>query len=87
MENSDFALVREIESVIRDHLAAIKNEAHERVLKLEGIDRDEAWEQISSAVDDYGSDMLTDATYQLRQKATDYASRRWRAVAGPPRSK
>jgi hypothetical protein len=80
MEKSDFDLVQEIESVITDHLAAIKKEAHERVLKLCDIDRDEAWEQIQSAVDDYGADMLTDATWKLKQKATDYSSQRWRSV-------
>jgi hypothetical protein len=81
MSRTDLDLVREIESVITDHLAAIKKEAHERVLKLEGIDRDKAWEQISAAVEDYGGDMLTDATYGLRQQAADYAARRWQTVS------
>jgi hypothetical protein len=82
MEKSDFDLVQEIQSVITDHLAAIKKEAHERVLKLDGIDRDKAWEEISSAVDAYGGDMLTDATHWLRQQVTDYSSSRWRSVTG-----
>jgi hypothetical protein len=40
MEKSDAELVREIEAVIRDGLAAIKNEAHARILQLDGINRD-----------------------------------------------
>jgi len=78
---SDSLIVREIETVIRDHLGAIKKEAHERVLQLADVDPDKAWQQIESAVDDYGRDMLTDATHWLRTQVNAYSSTRWNAAA------
>jgi hypothetical protein len=82
MEKSDFELVQEIQSVTTDHLAAIKKEAPERVLKLDGIDRERGlgrhqqrgrwlWERHA-----HRCDALAEA------QATDYSSRRWRAVTG-----
>lgn len=81
MEKSDFDLVEDIESLISDHLAAIKKEAYARVLELNAVDRDKAWEQIREAVDGYGGDMRTDATYWLKQQVTEYSSRRWRTAS------
>jgi hypothetical protein len=77
---SDTDTVREIEGIIRDHLAAIKSEAHKRILELGTVDRDKAWEEVSSAVDAYGSDMLSDATHWLRGEVTNYVSHRWAAA-------
>jgi hypothetical protein len=74
MEKSDAELVREIETTIHEHLAAIKNDAHARIMQLKGIDRDKAWEEVTSAVDDYGQDMVVDATHWLHQEVNDYSS-------------
>lgn len=77
---SDSLIVREITTLIKDHLDAIKKEAHEKVLKLNGVDRDKAWTEIESAVDAYGGDMLTDATHWLQSELMDYSSIRWNAA-------
>jgi hypothetical protein len=87
MEKSDAELVREIEATIREHLAAIKNDAHVRIMMLSGIDRDKAWEEVTSAVDDYGRDMVVDATHWLRQQVNDYASRRWASAVSTEKSR
>lgn len=77
MENSGFDIASEIEEIIERHLQAIKDEAHNRILSLKGVDAVKARQQINSAVDAYGGDMRTDATYGLRHLATEYASQRW----------
>jgi hypothetical protein len=84
--STDSDVVREIEGVIRDHLAAIKSEAHKRILELEHIDTDKAWEQLNTAVDDYGANMLSDATYWLRKEVADYESRRWKMATSRHRT-
>lgn len=82
----DSDVIHEIEGVIREHLAAIKSEAHKRILELEHVDPDKAWEQLNTAVDDYGANMLSDATHWLRKEVADYESLRWKTAASRHRT-
>lgn len=73
MSKSDVETVQEIEASLRQGLAFMASGAHSKILKLEDIDRDKAWKEVTSAVDEYGEDMIDDIMQWLR-------SRHWQAV-------